>query len=565
MNRMVSIVMASKKTASQSNKLDKKNTAIKKAKVSIGRSKKLLSSGLSNILQRYKQSKVKQIGGGRIDSVADGIARVYGLSGVQAGELVNCVAKHTEEVVRGMALNLEASYVGVVLFGNVNILQEDDQVFRTNSIISIPCSLFLRGRVVDPLGIPLDGKGRIAATKSELIERKAPGITMRARINTPMATGILALDSLVPIGGGQRELIVGDRQTGKTAIAVDTMIHQTNLRQQEAKYAKSLVPNTSVGGSKNGGTVVYVAIGQKRSSVAQLATRLAETAGMDWGIIVAATASDSAPLQFLAPYAGCTIAEYFRDIGEPCTIIYDDLSKHAVAYRQMSLLLRRPPGREAYPGDVFYCHSRLLERAANLEGVGCSLTALPIIETQAGDLSAYVPTNCISITDGQCVLEAELFFKGVRPAINVGLSVSRVGSAAQVKAMKKVASQLKLLLAQYRENAAFAQFASDLDASTKKVLARGERLVQVLKQDQFTPIETAVQVIMLYAGSKGYMDVLNLTQVDNFITICYELLLKGSWNFIESIRAKNDYDSSDESQIIQFITDTIAYITGLNV
>ena len=344
--------MASKKTASQSNKLDKKNTAIKKAKVSIGRSKKLLSSGLSNILQRYKQSKVKQIGGGRIDSVADGIARVYGLSGVQAGELVNCVAKHTEEVVRGMALNLEASYVGVVLFGNVNILQEDDQVFRTNSIISIPCSLFLRGRVVDPLGIPLDGKGRIAATKSELIERKAPGITMRARINTPMATGIVALDSLVPIGGGQRELIVGDRQTGKTAIAVDTMIHQTNLRQQEAKYAKSLVPNTSVGGSKNGGTVVYVAIGQKRSSVAQLATRLAETAGMDWGIIVAATASDSAPLQFLAPYAGCTIAEYFRDIGEPCTIIYDDLSKHAVAYRQMSLLLRRPPGREAYPGDI---------------------------------------------------------------------------------------------------------------------------------------------------------------------------------------------------------------------
>ena len=316
----------------------------------------------------------------------------------------------------------------------------------------------------------------------------------------------------------QRELIIGDRQVGKTAIAVDTIIHQTALRQLEADYVNLKSAASCVGAEKAGSTCVYVAIGQKRSSVAQLAKKLEEVNAMPWTVIIAATASDSAPLQFLAPYAGCTIAEYFRDIGEPTVIIYDDLSKQAVAYRQLSLLLRRPPGREAYPGDVFYCHSRLLERAANM-GKGYSLTALPIIETQAGDLSAYIPTNVISITDGQCALEADLFFKGIRPAINVGLSVSRVGSAAQIKAMKKVAGQLKLLLAQYRENAAFAQFASDLDASTKKVLERGERLTQILKQDQFAASPTAIQVVMLYAGSKGYLDILNLDQINQFMVI----------------------------------------------
>lgn len=354
----------------------------------------------------------------------------------------------------------------------------------------------------------------------------------------------------------QRELIIGDRQVGKTAIAIDTIVHQTNLRQLEADYVSSKDAVSSLGAEKAGCTCVYVAVGQKRSSVAQLAKKLVNVNAMSWTTIVAATASESAPLQFLAPYAGCTIAEYYRDIGEPTLIIYDDLSKQAVAYRQMSLLLRRPPGREAYPGDVFYCHSRLLERAANM-GKGYSLTALPIIETQAGDLSAYIPTNVISITDGQCALEADLFFKGIRPAINVGLSVSRVGSAAQVKAMKKVAGQLKLLLAQYRENAAFAQFASDLDASTKKVLERGERLTQILKQDQFATSSTPVQVVMLYAGSKGYLDVLSLAQIDKFITLSSHDLVNTSWPFIETITATKDFDQAAEQSMVQYISDSV--------
>jgi len=514
-------------------------------------------SGLRSLLRRFKRSQLEYVQCGQIDSVADGIARVYGLDGVQAGELIEFVAQ-SGDIILGMALNLEKDFVGAVLFGNDAALKEGDISRRTKSIISVPTGLFLRGRVVDPLGQTLDNKGALSATQQELIERKAPGIQLRARIDSPMSTGIRAVDALVPIGNGQRELIIGDRQVGKTAIAVDTIIHQTKLRQLEADYVTEEA-STSLGAEKAGSTCVYVAVGQKRSSVAQLAKKLEEQNAMNWTTIVAATASDSAPLQFLAPYAGCTIAEYFRDIGEPTVIIYDDLSKQAVAYRQMSLLLRRPPGREAYPGDVFYCHSRLLERSANM-GRGYSLTALPIIETQAGDLSAYIPTNVISITDGQCALESDLFFKGIRPAINVGLSVSRVGSAAQIKAMKKVAGQLKLLLAQYRENAAFAQFASDLDASTKKVLERGERLTQILKQDQFATMSTSIQTVLLYAGSKGYLDVLSLNQLSLFMTIASKDLTDYTWPFIETIIATKDFDAAAEHSMQAYITDTVDYI-----
>lgn len=508
-------------------------------------------AGLTNLLRRFKKLQLSYVQCGRIDSVADGIARVYGLDGVQAGELLEFVSG-SGHVVLGMALNLEKSFVGAVLFGNESALKEGDLSRRTKSIISVPTGLYLRSRVVDPLGAPLDNQGALIGTKPELIERKAPGIQLRARIDSPMATGIRAVDSLVPIGNGQRELIVGDRQVGKTAIAVDTIIHQTRLRQAEADYVGGR-GDSCAGAEKAGATCVYVAIGQKRSSVAQLAKKLREAGAMPWTTIVAATASDSAPLQFLAPYAGCTVAEYFRDIGEPTVIIYDDLSKQAVAYRQMSLLLRRPPGREAYPGDVFYCHSRLLERSANM-GHGYSLTALPIIETQAGDLSAFIPTNVISITDGQCALESDLFFKGVRPAINVGLSVSRVGSAAQIKAMKRVAGQLKLLLAQYRENAAFAQFASDLDASTKRVLDRGERLTQILKQDQFATMATPVQTVLLYAGSKGYLDGLSPRQIDRFMAVAAADLRDYPCAFVETMTATRDYDDVSEALMIEYIT-----------
>lgn len=520
--------------------------------------------GLKSLVLRFQKRKFDYLQVGRIDSIGDGIARVYGLDGVKAGELIEFVGK-SGVVVKGMALNLEKDYVGSVLFGSDSDLVEGDLARRTKSIISVPVGLFLRGRVVDPLGQPLDDKGALVATKPELVERKAPGIKSRARINSPMATGIRAVDSLVPIGNGQRELIIGDRQTGKTAIVIDAILHQTRLRQLEANYisqTSSGAVKSSVGAQKEGSTCVYVAIGQKRSSVAQLAKKLNEANAMAWTTIVAATASDPAPLQFLAPYAACTIAEYFRDLGEPTVIVYDDLSKQAVAYRQMSLLLRRPPGREAFPGDVFYCHSRLLERSANM-GQGYSLTALPIIETLAGDLSAYIPTNVISITDGQCALEAELFFKGIRPAINVGLSVSRVGSAAQIKAMKKVAGQLKLLLAQYRENAAFAQFASDLDASTKQVLERGVRLTQILKQDQYRPTPTATQVVLLYAGSKGLLDPLNMAQIDKFISTVEVDLASYDWDFIEQINATRDFDASGEASMKAYIEDQVEFVKGL--
>jgi F-type H+-transporting ATPase subunit alpha len=520
------------------------------------------AKGLKSLVLRFRKRKFDYLQVGRIDSIGDGIARVYGLDGVQAGELIEFVGK-SGVVVKGMALNLEKDYVGSVLFGNDSDLAEGDLARRTKSIISVPVGLFLRGRVVDPLGQPLDGKGALVATKPELVERKAPGIKSRARINSPMATGIRAVDSLVPIGNGQRELILGDRQTGKTAIAIDTILHQTKLRQLEANYiTDSTAFKSSAGSQKEGSTCVYVAIGQKRSSVAQLAKKLEEANAMNWTTIVAATASDPAPLQFLAPYAACTIAEYFRDIGEPTVIVYDDLSKQAVAYRQMSLLLRRPPGREAFPGDVFYCHSRLLERSANM-GPGYSLTALPIIETLAGDLSAYIPTNVISITDGQCALEAELFFKGIRPAVNVGLSVSRVGSAAQIKAMKKVAGQLKLLLAQYRENAAFAQFASDLDANTKQVLERGIRLTEILKQDQYVPTPTAVQVVMLYAGSKGLLDKLNMPQINKFISTVSVDLAEYDWDFIEQINATKDFDAAGEASMKAYIEDQVEFVKTL--
>jgi F-type H+/Na+-transporting ATPase subunit alpha len=522
----------------------------------------VVPKGLKSLVLRFRKRKFDYLQVGRIDSIGDGIARVYGLDGVKAGELIEFVGK-SGVVVKGMALNLEKDYVGSVLFGSDSELVEGDLARRTKSIISVPVGLFLRGRVVDPLGQPLDDKGALVATKPELVERKAPGIKSRARINSPMATGIRAVDSLVPIGNGQRELIIGDRQTGKTAIAIDTILHQTRLRQLEANYINdSAAAKSSLGAQKEGATCVYVAIGQKRSSVAQLAKKLNEANAMAWTTIVAATASDPAPLQFLAPYAACTIAEYFRDLGEPTVIVYDDLSKQAVAYRQMSLLLRRPPGREAFPGDVFYCHSRLLERSANM-GKGYSLTALPIIETLAGDLSAYIPTNVISITDGQCALEAELFFKGIRPAINVGLSVSRVGSAAQIKAMKKVAGQLKLLLAQYRENAAFAQFASDLDASTKQVLERGVRLTQILKQDQYRPTPTATQVVMLYAGSKGLLDKLNMAQIDKFISTVEVDLISYDWDFIELINATRDFDAAGEASMKAYIEDQVEFVKTL--
>ncbi len=426
---------------------------------------------------------------GRVLSVGDGIARVYGLDNVQAGEMVEFPGG-----TKGMALNLETDNVGVVIFGNDRHIREGDTVKRTGDIVDAPTGKGLLGRVVDALGNPIDGKGDIEAAERRIIEVKAPGIVPRQSVSEPMQTGLKALDALVPIGRGQRELIIGDRQTGKTAVAVDTIINQKD--------------NWSSGDEKKRLYCIYVAVGQKRSTVAQIVKTLEDNGAMEYTAVVAATASDPAPMQFLAPYSGCAIGEYFRDNGMHALVIYDDLSKQAVSYRQVSLLLRRPPGREAYPGDVFYLHSRLLERAAKMnddEGGG-SLTALPIVETQASDVSAYIPTNVISITDGQIFLESELFYQGVRPAINVGISVSRVGSAAQTKAMKTVAGSIKLELAQYREMAAFAQFASDLDASTQRLLARGERLTELLKQDQYAPMPVEEQVVSIFAGVNGYLD-----------------------------------------------------------
>ncbi|MEA2998825.1 MAG: F-type H+/Na+-transporting ATPase subunit alpha [Sphingomonadales bacterium] len=443
------------------------------------------------------EAEVSEVG--TVLSVGDGIARVYGLDNVQAGEMVEFANS-----IKGMALNLEADNVGIVIFGSDSEIREGDTVRRTGTIVDVPVGKGLLGRVVDGLGNPIDGKGPIEAAERRRVEVKAPGIIPRKSVHEPVQTGLKALDALVPVGRGQRELIIGDRQTGKSAVALDTFINQRAANQGDDESQKLYC--------------IYVAIGQKRSTVAQIVRALEENGAMDYSIVVAATASEPAPLQFLAPYTGCTMGEYFRDNGMHAVIVYDDLSKQAIAYRQMSLLLRRPPGREAYPGDVFYLHSRLLERAAKLNeanGSG-SLTALPIIETQAGDVSAYIPTNVISITDGQIFLETELFYQGIRPAINVGLSVSRVGSAAQTKAMKKVAGSIKLELAQYREMAAFAQFGSDLDASTQRLLNRGARLTELLKQPQFHPMPVEEQVVSIFAGVNGYLDSIPTAAVTRF-------------------------------------------------
>jgi F-type H+-transporting ATPase subunit alpha len=444
-----------------------------------------------------KEAEVSEVG--QVLSVGDGIARVYGLDNVQAGEMVEFPGG-----IRGMALNLEADNVGVVIFGSDRDIKEGDTVKRTGAIVDVPVGPGLLGRVVDALGNPIDGKGPIKAAERRRVDVKAPGIIPRKSVHEPMSTGLKAIDALIPIGRGQRELVIGDRQTGKTAIILDTFLNQKPLNEGDDESQKLYC--------------VYVAVGQKRSTVAQFVKVLEERGALEYSVVIAATASDPAPLQFLAPFAGCAIGEYFRDNGKHALIAYDDLSKQAVAYRQMSLLLRRPPGREAYPGDVFYLHSRLLERAAKLNednGSG-SLTALPVIETQANDVSAYIPTNVISITDGQIFLETNLFFQGIRPAVNVGLSVSRVGSSAQIKAMKQVAGSIKGELAQYREMAAFAQFGSDLDASTQRLLNRGARLTELLKQPQFSPLKTEEQVAVIYAGVNGYLDKLAVADVGRF-------------------------------------------------
>ena len=463
----------------------------------------LQASEISNILKKQikdfgKEAEVSEIG--QVLSVGDGIARVYGLDNVQAGEMVEFNGG-----IKGMALNLEADNVGVVIFGDDRSIKEGDTVKRTQAIVDVPVGKGLLGRVVDPLGNPIDGKGPIEETERRLVDVKAPGILPRKSVHEPVQTGIKAIDAMIPIGRGQRELVIGDRQTGKSAICVDAILNQKDTNAAATDDSQKLF-------------CIYVAIGQKRSTVAQIVKTLEDNGAMDYSIVVAATASEPAPLQFLAPFAGCAMGEYFRDNGMHGLIVYDDLSKQAVAYRQMSLLLRRPPGREAFPGDVFYLHSRLLERAAKLNennGSG-SLTALPIIETQANDVSAYIPTNVISITDGQIFLETDLFYQGIRPAVNVGLSVSRVGSAAQTKAMKQVAGKIKGELAQYRELAAFAQFGSDLDASTQATLNRGQRLTELLKQPQYSPLLMEEQVVVIFAGTRGYLDKIPTAKVGDF-------------------------------------------------
>jgi F-type H+-transporting ATPase subunit alpha len=473
---------------------------------------------------------------GQVLSVGDGIARVFGLQNVMAGEMVEFPGAG----LRGMALNLETDNVGIVVFGNDSRIREGDTVTRTGTIVDVPIGRGLLGRVVDGLGNPIDGKGPIESTERSRVEVKAPGIIPRKSVHEPMQTGLKSIDALIPVGRGQRELVIGDRQTGKTAVLIDTILNQKTIN--------------AGGDDKKKLFCIYVAIGQKRSTVAQIVRTLEENGAMEYTIVVAATASDPAPMQFLAPYTGCTMGEYFRDNGMHALIVYDDLSKQAVAYRQMSLLLRRPPGREAYPGDVFYLHSRLLERAAKMSdehGAG-SLTALPVIETQAGDVSAYIPTNVISITDGQIFLETELFFRGIRPAVNVGLSVSRVGSSAQIKAMKQVAGKIKLELAQYREMAAFAQFSSDLDASTQQLLARGARLTELLKQPQFTPYPVEDQVVVIFAGTRGYLDKLPVDRVGAFEkSLLSELKAQGG--IIESIRNDREVKKDVEAKLVAFL------------
>ena len=476
---------------------------------------------------------------GQVLSVGDGIARAYGLDNVQLGEMVEFPG-----AIKGMALNLETDNVGIVIFGDDRNIKEGDVVKRTGSIVDVPVGKNMLGRVVDALGEPIDGKGPIEGVERRRVEVKAPGIIPRQSVYEPMQTGLKAVDSLVPIGRGQRELIIGDRQTGKTALAIDTIINQkaVNATSDESKKLYC----------------IYVAIGQKRSTVAQIVKTLEENGALDYTVVVSASASEPAPLQFLAPYGGCAMGEYFRDNGMHALIIYDDLSKQAVAYRQMSLLLRRPPGREAYPGDVFYLHSRLLERAAKMsdEFGGGSLTALPVIETQAGDVSAYIPTNVISITDGQIFLETDLFYQGIRPAINVGLSVSRVGSAAQVKAMKQVAGSIKLELAQYREMAAFSQFASDLDAATQRLLARGERLTELLKQSQYSPLPVEEQVVVVFAGVRGYLDNIEVSQVGRFEEQLLADLRADHADLLETIREDGEISEGTE-ETLKTLIDTV--------
>jgi len=482
---------------------------------------------------------------GRVLSVGDGIARVYGLKNCQAEEMVEFSSG-----LKGMALNLEPDNVGVVVFGNDKLIKEGDVVKRTGAIVDVPVGEGLLGRVVDALGNPIDGKGPIDSEMRARVGVKAPGIIPRTSVNEPMLTGIKAVDSLVPIGRGQRELIIGDRQTGKTAVAIDTIINQKRFNDA-AEESKKLY-------------CIYVAIGQKRSTVAQLVKKLSDADAMKYTIIVSATASDAAPLQYLSPYSGCAMGEYFRDNGKHALIIYDDLSKQAVAYRQMSLLLRRPPGREAYPGDVFYLHSRLLERAAKMskESGGGSLTALPVIETQAGDVSAYIPTNVISITDGQIFLESELFYKGIRPAINVGLSVSRVGSAAQTKAMKQVAGSMKLELAQYREVAAFAQFGSDLDAATQSLLNRGIRLTELLKQGQYVPMDITEQVATIYAGVRGHLDKLEPGKVTAFEAAFVEHIRSAHTELLAQISADGKLTEETEGKLKELVIAFVAAFKG---
>ena len=487
----------------------------------------LLEQRISN---HYSDLNIDEIG--RVLSVGDGIARVYGLNKIQSGEMVEFASG-----VKGMALNLENDNVGVVCFGSDTTINEGDIVKRTGSIVDVPTGRGLLGRVVDGLGTPIDGKGAIPDAVARRVEIKAPGIIVRKSVHEPMQTGLKAVDSLVPIGRGQRELIIGDRQTGKTAIAIDAIINQKSINDKGDESQKLYC--------------VYVAVGQKRSTVAQLVKVLGDKGALEYTIIVAATASDPAPLQFLAPYSGCAMAEYFRDNGMHALIIYDDLSKQSVAYRQMSLLLRRPPGREAFPGDVFYLHSRLLERSAKMSddaGAG-SMTALPVVETQGGDVSAYIPTNVISITDGQIFLETELFFKGIRPAINVGLSVSRVGAAAQLKAMKQVSGSLKLELAQYREVAAFAQFGSDLDAATQYLLNRGARLTEVLKQGQFAPIPVEQMVLIIFAATKGYLDKIKISAISDFEQ---GLLKEVDLGLLKTIKEEKAISDSTQQKLTAF-------------
>ena len=497
-----------------------------------------ISSILKNEIKDVSdEAKVSEVG--TVLTVGDGIARVYGLDNVQAGEMVEFPGK-----VKGMALNLEEDNVGVVIFGSDKSIKEGDVVKRTQSIVEVPTGKSLLGRVVDGLGNPIDGKGPLKNVKMRRAELKAPGIIPRKSVNEPMQTGLKAIDSLIPIGRGQRELIIGDRQTGKTAVIIDTILNQKDTNESDDESKKLYC--------------IYVSIGQKRSTVAQIVKTLEENDALKYSIVVAATASDPAPLQFLAPYTGCAMGEFFRDNGMHGVIFYDDLSKQAVAYRQMSLLLRRPPGREAFPGDVFYIHSRLLERAAKMSdanGSG-SLTSLPVIETQAGDVSAYIPTNVISITDGQIFLETELFFKGIRPAVNVGLSVSRVGSAAQIKAMKQVSGSIKLDLAQFREMEAFSQFASDLDQSTRNLLERGRRLTEILKQPQYSPLKVEEQVVVIFSGVKGFLDKIGISEITKFESFLLKKLRNQGKDILKTIKEQKSLSEETETKLNQFLEST---------